>query len=234
MFTLKKLQELFFVSLTLVLAIVVVRSDEIGVEGVEKRAPGWGKRDSQQNKLGYLNSVLTDLSRYEMSKNGLDNIDLSKRRPGWGKRGAVGVVDDFDLDKRRPGWGKRSSSFEMDGVLQKRAPGWGKRSYDIDEDFDEEDSDSTRSKRRPGWGKRSYLEETVTMTKRRPGWGKRAPGWGKRSGSESRDCSDIINSIRLLNLRLSLVSISFYPFIKEKYLSIYLTLIAKAVHFHLG
>ena len=185
----------FCLSLTLCLIHIThaeVLSETDDVDSIEKRAPGWGKR-SGQNKLEYLQTVLTDLSRLEMDKDDLD-MSLVKRRPGWGKRS---YADEFNLSKRKPGWGKRNS-FNIHSI--KRAPGWGKRDIESDTDFAEEE----RLKRRPGWGKRSNFDDGEII-KRRPGWGKRAPGWGKRSDNGKQMCQETSEAIRLLEIKLAQV-----------------------------
>ncbi|XP_060078548.1 APGW-amide-related neuropeptide-like [Ylistrum balloti] len=143
-----------------------VQSDENTLEEFDepdKRRPGWGKRDSTD----LLDSSL-EKRRPGWGKRSdiLDRISMLKRRPGWGKRT---LSDISDLYKRRPGWGKRDSEA-LD--MEIRAPGWGKRNFIDDGEY------SVYDKRRPGWGKRS---DNIEVETRRPGWGKRAPGWGKRS-----------------------------------------------------
>lgn len=179
-------------------------AENIDGEMAEKRAPGWGKRDTAPNRLGYLESVLSDLSRYELNRaNEIPYSDINKRRPGWGKRT---ISDDLNIYKRKPGWGKRAYTYETDSIdADKRTPGWGKRSYDIARAT----SDDDRIKRRPGWGKRSAYDEFTAAAKRRPGWGKRSPGWGKRS-EETNDCQSIINDIRNLRLKIAMVSEIFF------------------------
>lgn len=179
-------------------------AENIDGETLEKRSPDWGKEEGTPNRLGYLESVLSDLSRYELRKaNDNSYLDLNKRRPGWGKRG---IPDDLELYKRRPGWGKRAYPYELEAIeTEKRAPGWGKRTYVTDMVSD--GSDVERLKRRPGWGKRSSYEEFEAV-KRRPGWGKRAPGWGKRS-DDTKDCQTVINDIRIYRMKISMVSSAF-------------------------
>ncbi|WAR20863.1 ARNP-like protein [Mya arenaria] len=107
---------------------VITEADELSVDSLEKRAPGWGKRSpGAATELGYLQTVLSDLSRYEENSLGESpEADMEKRRPGWGKRGFP--EGDFEsMDKRRPGWGKRSYEYDIDTMETKRAPGWGKR-----------------------------------------------------------------------------------------------------------
>ncbi|XP_069139869.1 APGW-amide-related neuropeptide-like [Argopecten irradians] len=129
----------------------------------DKRRPGWGKRDSSDFLENSLNKRRPGWGKRSEI---LDRISMLKRRPGWGKR----TIQDFsDFEKRRPGWGKRDS----EGLnMEERAPGWGKRNFIDDGEY------SVYDKRRPGWGKRS---DNIEVETRRPGWGKRAPGWGKRS-----------------------------------------------------
>ena len=179
-------------------AYAEVPDDEDNVDTIDKRAPGWGKR-SGQNSLEYIN-LLRDLSRLERNNDGLD-MGLVKRRPGWGKRS---YEDKFELNKRKPGWGKRSSF----SLYSKRTPGWGKRDSETDADYIEEG----RLKRRPGWGKRSMFDDGE-ISKRRPGWGKRAPGWGKRSENSKPMCRpDLVETIRLLRLKLAQVILNSFSF----------------------
>ncbi|XP_045189425.1 APGW-amide-related neuropeptide-like [Mercenaria mercenaria] len=188
-----------FVLLVLTLCSIQTQtlSDNIDGETLEKIGPNWAKEDERPNRLGYLESVLSDLSRYELNRANENSYqDIYKRRPGWGKRS---FSDDLELYKRRPGWGKRAYSNDLGALEEKRAPGWGKRSYESD--MPSEITGVDRMKRRPGWGKRSEFDE-FEATKRRPGWGKRAPGWGKRSN----DCQSIINEIRLLRMKLSMLT----------------------------
>lgn len=187
--------EVILLFLTVCSVHLNVKSETLDDEPIEKRAPGWGKRDSAPSRLGYLESVFSDLSRYELNKDS-DSTDngIEKRRPGWGKRS---FSDDFELDKRKPGWGKRSFSFDSETLEEKRAPGWGKRSFNSD--FGDVDF---MSKRRPGWGKRNMYDGSGQIDKRRPGWGKRAPGWGKRS-SENTQCEALINEAWRLRLKLA-------------------------------
>lgn len=143
------------------------QTDETSLEDFAepaKRRPGWGKRDS----TNFLDAAL-EKRRPGWGKRSdiLDRLSLMKRRPGWGKRS---MSDLSEMDKRRPGWGKRDFPEDIDVAV--RAPGWGKRSMIDDGEY------SVYDKRRPGWGKRS---DNIEVETRRPGWGKRAPGWGKRS-----------------------------------------------------
>lgn len=172
-------------------------ADSIDANTLDKIGPNWEKREFRINRLGNLESALSDLSRYELNKaNENSYTDIYKRRPGWGKRS---FSDDLELYKRRPGWGKRAYSNDFEALEEKRAPGWGKRSYGSD--LSNEANEEEIIKRRPGWGKRSDYNE-FEATKRRPGWGKRAPGWGKRSN----DCQTAINDIRVLRMKLAMVS----------------------------
>lgn len=178
-------------------------ADNMDGDSIEKRTPGWGKRDVAP-RVGYLESVLSDLSRYELNGANDDtmNLALDKRRPGWGKRS---FTDDFELDKRKPGWGKRAYSIDMNSALEaavKRTPGWGKRSLESNL-LEEVNGEDERVKRRPGWGKRNE-DHNYGVSKRRPGWGKRAPGWGKRS--DPGNCQRLIKEIRNLRAKLEVVS----------------------------
>ncbi|KAH3787206.1 APGW-amide-related neuropeptide-like [Dreissena polymorpha] len=131
------------VSITLVGAI----EDDINNEELEKRAPGWGKRDADSGSIGYMENVLAELPGYQTDFTE-SNIGLHKRRPGWGKRSYNLDLESTDEEKRAPGWGKRNIEYpDMDSKVDKRRPGWGKRDVDLDE--------FSLSKRRPGWGKRS-------------------------------------------------------------------------------
>lgn len=187
------LQEFILLFLTFCSTHVLISADDLEEDSLEKRAPGWGKRESVAgDNIGYLQSVLSDLSKYELENNEDSELGLEKRRPGWGKRDYDG---EYGLDKRRPGWGKRSLEQDLDSIEMKRAPGWGKRSYGIAGVL----SDGTMVKRRPGWGKRSMYDE-YGMDKRRPGWGKRAPGWGKRS--DFSKCQRLLNEMRIARLKL--------------------------------
>lgn len=193
-------------------------AEELTVDNMEKRAPGWGKRNSETTGMNYLQNVLSDLSHYDDNLDESSDIDVDKRRPGWGKRSFS--QDEYEsVNKRRPGWGKRSYYYDFEPTESKRAPGWGKRDYYVDDDIMEDGAIDKRrpgwgkrsgdegyelNKRRPGWGKRSGYDG-YEMTKRRPGWGKRAPGWGKRSETTS-SCTSLINDIRLLRMKLALVS----------------------------
>lgn len=189
-------QELSLLVLTICSTSVITFADDIDENDLDKRAPGWGKRNAETaDRLGYLQTVLSDLSKYEMNNEDSD-LELNKRRPGWGKRN---YVTSYNVDKRRPGWGKRAfEDDEVGSMEEKRAPGWGKRSYGITT----AETDSEMAKRRPGWGKRNSYD--LDMNKRRPGWGKRAPGWGKRS--EFSRCQSLIDDIRVTRLRLYQVS----------------------------
>lgn len=171
---------------------VCTESDNLDSEGIEKRRPGWGKRDMDMD--GEPDDSFIDENKRMPGWGKRDYGDvlneLDKRRPGWGKRSDVDLADTLDILKRRPGWGKRDfhtgepkytkrrpgwgKRFDGEIDLLKRAPGWGKRDFVLQES----DPVDRMLKRRPGWGKRSSYE---MMDKRRPGWGKRAPGWGKRS-----------------------------------------------------
>lgn len=191
------LQELVLFVLTVCSTQVITFADDLTEDDLDKRAPGWGKRATDAtDSLGYLQSVFTDLSKYELNNNEDNDLGLTKRRPGWGKRG---YDKDYDLEKRRPGWGKRAfDDDDFPSLEMKRAPGWGKRSFATDSVLAEE-----IVKRRPGWGKRSMYED-FGVNKRRPGWGKRAPGWGKRSAGSK--CQSLINDIRLNRLKYYQVS----------------------------
>ncbi|KAL4232147.1 hypothetical protein ACF0H5_009722 [Mactra antiquata] len=198
------IQELVVLTITLCSIHKTIAENINGDSVVVKRTPGWGKRNVVP-RSGFFESVLSDLSRYELNGANEDslNLDLDKRRPGWGKRS---FTDDFELDKRKPGWGKRSYGIALNDLegTEKRTPGWGKRSLESNLQ-DELTDDEERIKRRPGWGKRSEIQE-YDVSKRRPGWGKRTPGWGKRSSSGADSCHRLINDIRILRAKLDLLS----------------------------
>ncbi|XP_060552606.1 APGW-amide-related neuropeptide-like [Ruditapes philippinarum] len=191
------IQDFVLLVLTFCSIPTVTHADSIDGGSLEKIGPNWEKREDRPNRLGYLESVLSDLSRYELNKaNENSYTDIYKRRPGWGKRS---FSDDLELNKRRPGWGKRTYTNDFETFEEKRAPGWGKRSYGPELSNDVNDEEII--KRRPGWGKRSEYNE-FEATKRRPGWGKRAPGWGKRSS----DCQTVINDIRVLRMKIAMLT----------------------------
>lgn len=205
--------------IVIALVIGIVSTDD---EPVEKRRPGWGKRDDVE--FGYSNvpNSIMEKRKPGWGKRDMEELEMNKRKPGWGKRapgwGKRSFNEDVNsfLEKRSPGWGKRTSDL-MDALnamevykrkpgwgkrseMEKRKPGWGKRTVPDSSENDlsylnlASDSYNAIDKRRPGWGKRSDSDNSVN--RRSPGWGKRAPGWGKRSSIST--CQELEYQIQQL------------------------------------
>lgn len=198
--------------------LLIVASFVIGIvstddELVDKRRPGWGKRNDLDFESELPDSIMNKRKPGWGKRFSSDNEIIDKRRPGWGKRNLNENVKDF-VEKRRPGWGKRTADM-LDTLnameiykrkpgwgkraeMEKRKPGWGKRTFPSDKDYEYSSLPSNiynvLDKRAPGWGKRS--ESDILVERRRPGWGKRAPGWGKRSSLST--CQDTDSEIQQL------------------------------------